>query len=303
MLMQKAQEETDRANSMQAAATQVASSDTVDAKARETALLSEAKRASDNAKQYHDTAQKLVDDAAAPTISRLNANDAENVKYFNDQAATDQARQQSRMQVNAIKDILENFEPGTFAEQKAHFAGVLRSLGVPPERIESATVNAPAFQEFTKDMMRGVFSDVAKIGGQLRVAELAGLERASANPSLQPEANQKILSQALGVLNAEDQRYRDEQEARKKLGWNYDRSAFQNEWHGKNKDIGKFVSEAGKDIAVRGATPTDWNKLQSGRTYIVEPDPAHGITTPTKLRYLGKDPQTGKHKWQKIGGG
>jgi hypothetical protein len=302
-LMKKAQDETDRANSMQAAATAAASSDTVDAKARESAYLGEAKRASDNAKHYQETAQKLVDDAAAPTIARLNANDAENVKYFNDQAATDQARQQSRMQVNAIRDILENFEPGTFAEQKAHFAGVLRSLGFAPDKIESATVNAPAFQEFTKDMMRGVFSDVAKIGGQLRVAELTGLEKASANPSLQPEANQKILSQALGVLNADDQRFKDEQEARKKLGWNFDRSSFQNQWHEKNKDIGKFVSEAGKDIAVRGATPSDWNKLQTGQTYVVEPDPAHGMTTPTKLRYLGKDPQTGKHKWQKIVGG
>jgi hypothetical protein len=303
MLLQKAQEETEKATSLTTRAAQAGSEDTVNAKANEAALLAEAKRASDNAKTYHDASQKLVDDAASPTIARLNANEADNVKYFNDQAAIDQARQMARMQVNAIRDIVENFESGTFAEQKAHFAGVLRSLGVPPDKIQSATVDAPAFQEFTKDMMRGVFSDVAKIGGQLKVAELAGLERASANPSLQPEANQKILAQALGVLNAEDKRYRDEQEARKKLGWNYDRSAFQDEWHGKNKDIGKFVDEVGKDIAVRGATPPDWSKLKPGQAYIVEPDPAHGITNPTKLRYLGKDPQTGKHKWQKIGGG
>jgi hypothetical protein len=303
MLLQKAQEETEKATALTARAAQAGSEDTVNAKANEAALLAEAKRASDNAKTYHDATQKLVDDAAAPTIARLNANEADNVKYFNDQAAIDQARQMARMQVNAIRDIVENFESGTFAEQKAHFAGVLRSLGVPPDRIKSATFDADAFQSFTKDMMKNVFADVAKIGGQLKVAELAGLEKASANPSLQPETNQKILAQALGVLNAEDKRYRDEQEARKKLGWNYDRSAFQDEWHGKHKDIGKFVDEVGKDIAVRGATPPDWSKLKPGQAYIVEPDPAHGITAPTKLRYLGKDTQTGKHKWQKIGGG
>ena len=224
-----------------------------------------------------------------------------NVKYFDEQAAADQARQQTRVQVQAIASVLENFEPGAFAQEKAQLVKTLRSAGfdVPA----SATADPDAFEIFTKNMMKNVFSGVKEIGGQLRVAEMAGLKEASSNPSMQPKANKKIVAEAIGVLNAADKRYADEVSAYGEQENKFNRAKFQLDWRkSPENDPQKFISEAEKNTAVRGATPSDLSEMSAGHVYVVEPSNAFGVVIdkPQKLRFMGVNPETGNPRWQKV---
>jgi hypothetical protein len=222
-----------------------------------------------------------------------------NVKYFDDQAAADQARQQTRVQLNAIKTILENFQPGTFAQEKGNIVGALNAIGISVP--STATANAAAFEEFTKEMMKNVFSSVKEIGGGLRVAELTGLERASANPTLQPEANHKIVAQGFGILDAADKRYADEVNQYSQHGPNFQRPKFQLDWRqNPENNPQKFIDQHSKNIAVRGEAPTDPKDFQEGQAYIVEPNATNGFQKPQKLRFMGINPDNGNMRWQKV---
>jgi hypothetical protein len=225
-----------------------------------------------------------------------------NVKYFEDQAAADQARQQTRVQLGAIRTILENYQPGTFAQEKAQLVGALRSAGI--DVPSSATANPEAFEEFTKEMMKNVFSNVKEIGGQIRVAEMAGLKEASNNPSLQPLSNKKVLAQGLGILDAADKRYSDEVSAYQDQGpTKFNRAKFQLDWRKTpENDPQKFISEAEKNTAVRGATPSDISEMSAGHVYVIEPSNAFGVAIdkPQKLRFMGVNPETGNPRWQRV---
>jgi hypothetical protein len=223
-----------------------------------------------------------------------------NVKYFEDQATADQARQQTRVQLGAIRTILENYQSGTFAQEKAQLVGALRAAGINVPA--SATADKDAFDEFTKAMMKNVFSNVKEIGGQIRVAEMAGLEKASNNPSMEPAANKKVLSQSLGILDAADKRYADEVAAYQDQGpTKFNRAKFQLDWRkAPENDFQNFISEAEKNTAVRGANPKEAADYIQGHTYIVEPDASNKFKVPQKLRFMGINPDTGFMRWQKA---
>jgi hypothetical protein len=224
-----------------------------------------------------------------------------NIKYFDDQAAADQARQQTRVQLGAIRTILENYQSGTFAQEKAQLVGALRAAGINVPA--SATADKDAFDEFTKEMMKNVFSGVKEIGGQLRVAEMAGLEKASNNPSIEPVANKKVLAQSLGILDAADKRYADEVNAYGEQKNKFNRAKFQLDWRKTpENDPQKFISEAEKNTAVRGATPSDLSEMSTGHVYVIEPSNAFGVAIdkPQKLRFMGVNPETGNPRWQKV---
>jgi len=246
---------------------------------------------------YRNAELELQNQYAAPTIKALQDNNEANQKYFDEQAVMSQGRQQSAAQLTAIQNVLEHFEPGTFAREKQNLAGALRSAGI--DVPDSATANPAAFQEFTKNMMLNVFSQVKQLAGPVKVAELSGFEKASPNPELQPEANRKILAQNIGILNMAEKHYQDELKARDAAGWGYNRSAFQADWSQQN-DPNKFISEAEKGLAVRGATPKSLRDLVPDQAYIIEPSPKNGLKAPTKVIFKGINPDTNQPRYNLV---
>lgn len=255
--------------------------------------------AMEEAKKRLELSPEIIEGKASEAAAIESAKN--NIKYFDEQAAADQARQQTRVQLAAIRTILENYQSGTFAQEKAQLVGALRSAGINVPA--SATANPDAFEEFTKEMMKNVFSGVKEIGGQIRVAEMAGLEKASNNPSMQPEANKKVLAQSLGILDAADKRYADEVSAYGEQKNKFNRAKFQLDWRkSPENDPQKFISEAEKNTAVRGATPSDLSEMSAGHVYVIEPSNAFGVAIdkPQKLRFMGVNPETGNPRWQKV---
>jgi hypothetical protein len=223
-----------------------------------------------------------------------------NRTYFDKASEQFKQRQDTRSQVDAIADIVTSFKSGAFAEEKGKFVAALRSAGidVPP----TATANPEAFQTFMKDTMRTVMSQVKEMGaGQPRVYEMQAFERASANPTLEPQANKKILSQAYGIMNLADDQYKAAVEYRDTHGLrNFDQATFTKDWFSNSeRSPTEYIKKAEKGLAVRGATPTDINDLQVGHRYILEPEQFPMFKKPTKVEFRGIG-ENGKPKFVPV---
>lgn len=198
-------------------------------------------------------------EAFAKGQNELMANDNAQVQQY-------QARQVARQRLQSISKILQNYEPGAFAEQKADLATGFASLGfpVPPAALQ----NAASFQEFTKNTIANVFSDVKSMGGRPLVSEISGLSKGAANPSLQPQANQAILGQGMGLLDYYDQHANDYFGWRKGNPYASNSADFEIPWIKKHTPI-SFVDSATKNVAVKGIPiPPDPAKRVVGQLYV-----------------------------------
>jgi len=228
------------------------------------------------------------------------ANVETNRTYFDKAYEQFKQRQDTRSQVDAIANIVTSFKSGAFAEEKGKFVAALRSAGIYVP--STATANPEAFQTFMKDTMRTVMSQVKEMGaGQPRVYEMQAFERASANPTLEPQANKKILSQAYGIMNLADDQYKAAVEYRDTHGLrNFDQATFTKDWFSNSeRSPTEYIKKAEKDLAVRGATPTDINDLQVGHKYILEPEQFPMFKKPTKVEFRGIG-ENGKPKFVPV---
>lgn len=211
-----------------------------------------------------------------------------NQKWLDEQGTQALQRSQAREQLDVIKGVLENFESGSLAGIKAQAQALAKGLGI--DIPDSATRNAAEYQKFLKATLRNVFSDVRDMGGRPLVSEIQGFEKATASPELQPEANKEILSQLYGRLNQLDKYYGDtasEMAKNKAL----DRGAYTSNWiKQKENGLAPMVEDTKRDLAVRGATPSDIKGMREGHAYIIEPGRFPGVTERGKYR-LGRNEQ------------
>ncbi len=217
-----------------------------------------------------------------------------NQKWLDEQGSQALARAQAREQLDVIKGVLENYESGSLNGMKAQAQALGKALGVPVP--DTATMNAAAYEKFMKSTLRNVFADVKDMGGRPLVSEIQGFEKSTASPELQPEANKEILAQLYAKINQQDKFYGD---AATELTKNkaLDRGSFMNDWLKKDENkVAPMVDTVKKDLAVRGATPTDPKQFQEGHTYIIEPNRFPGYP-PGKYKAIHKD---GKFGLQKV---
>ena len=182
-----------------------------------------------------------------------------------------QARQLSRQRLQTIAGILQTYQPGAFAQQKADLVAKLRGVGVPVP--DTATANPAAFQEFTKNAIANIFNDVKSVGsGRVLVSEIEGLSKANANPDLQPAAAASIVGQGIGLLDYED-KHAEDYFAWKKLHPNtVDTSEFEIPW-AKQNPAGKYVDAATKGIAYSGQQIPAAAQRTTGQTYMTPKGP------------------------------
>jgi hypothetical protein len=191
----------------------------------------------------------------------------QNTKWMNEQADAQVRRDLLMSRTNELANILETYETGRFAEQKANLVASLRAMGinVPP----TATSDPAKFEQFVKNQINNVFDEVKSIGGQVRVAEIQGLQQAQAGPGMQPEANRAILGYTRGMLNWENKKFDDSVDAIKNQGINrFNRAEWMREWS-KQNSLDNYIKEGKKSIAAMGATPQDAADLEEGQQYIL----------------------------------
>ena len=176
-------------------------------------------------------------------------------------------RQVAKERMDALIDSLRVLETGKFAERKAEVVAGLRSLGF--EVPSTATANPEEFQKFIKNSTANIFDQVKAMGGKILVSEITGLTKANANPELQPGANAALIGQAKGLLDYEDQHFKDYRTWRKA---NPDKFSpdelgdFETEWVQKNP-LGKYAKEAEMQVGARGAPLLPVEKREKGYVF------------------------------------
>jgi hypothetical protein len=181
-----------------------------------------------------------------------------------------QARQLAKQRLGAIQTLMQTYQPGAFAEQKADFVAAAKSLGI--KMPDTVTANPAAFQEFTKNATANVFNDVKSMGGRVLVAEIAGLTKANVNPELQPAAAAALIGQARGVIDYEDQHTKDYFAWKKQHPNSADTSDFELPWMEKNQ-VSDFVAKADKGIAYSGQDIPQPAQRTVGQTYMTPKGP------------------------------
>jgi spore germination cell wall hydrolase CwlJ-like protein len=185
----------------------------------------------------------------------------------------------AKQQLQAIQGVMQTYQPGAWAEQKADLAGKLRAVGI--DVPASATANPAAFEEFTKYATGNVFNDVKGMGSKVLVSEIETAKKANANPGMQPEANAAIIGRGLGVINYENQHTNDyfDWKHQKDANGNMpnmntvDTSTFELPWLNSHP-LQPFVDQANKGIAYKGQVipPNPADRI-AGQAYMTPKGP------------------------------
>jgi len=175
-------------------------------------------------------------------------------------------REIASSRVNGLLDILTKYETGKFAEQKADIVGKLNSLGIQVDPTISA--DPAKFEIFMKSAIKNVFDDLP--GGKILLAEIAGLSKANANSSMQPEANAKILGDAKAAINYENKYTLDYAKWRSEHPTSYspmDTIKFNEQWLKQNK-LDDFKKEVARTIGYVGQKlPANLSEAKHGQAY------------------------------------
>ena len=219
------------------------------------------------------------------------ANASNNPKLFADESAQSESRKKTSLQLDALQNVLEQFNSGSFQGMKSDLIGKLTDAGIDvPDKVKN---DAAQFQIFTKDALQGVFAQAQQLSGGVKVGELNMLTASNPNPAMMPVANKSILAQARGYLDYGNNRYNALSAARNDprymVGGVFDLSKFQSTWGTKPENqITPFFSNAEKNIAVRGATPADYRDWQKGANYVIEPGEfGNKSSVPIVVKYDG----------------
>lgn len=178
-----------------------------------------------------------------------------------------QQRQVAQERLDAMSNLLETFQSGAGADAKAAAVAAVRAAGF--NMPDTATASPAAVEQFTKNATANVFSNAKDMGGRVLVSELDGLQKANANPNMQPGSNAAIIAQQKGLLNWEDAHYQAYSGWRNANPYATDASAFEQGW-AKQNPVGAYVSAARKDIAPLGQPLPSQGQLVDGQAYIVQ---------------------------------
>jgi len=195
-------------------------------------------------------------------------------KDMEDMGKQFQARQIVRERLGELRDIVQSYQTGHWAEQKAQFIARARALGLPVPNFDTA--NPAAFEQFIKNQTANIFDQVKAIGGRVLVSEIQGLSKANANPEMQPEANRAIIGQAIGLLNYEDKYFNDftTWHRANQYATQDDRTAFDSQWV-KDNPLRPFTQAAQRETPVKGEVIPEPSKREKDRLYMTSKGPAY----------------------------
>jgi hypothetical protein len=205
-----------------------------------------------------------------------------------------QKRQIAQSRVHGLLDVLTQYETGKFADTKGDIIGKLRGVGINVP--DTASASPAKFEIFMKGAIKNVFDDLP--GGKILLAEISGLSKANANFTMQPEANAKILGDALAAVKYEDKYVLDYAKWRQENPNAYspmDTIRFNEQWL-KNNNLDAYKKETARHIGYVGQNlPAKLDDAVHGQRYY--------IPQTKELRYFDKtfvNPNGSKGGWAKT---
>lgn len=201
-----------------------------------------------------------------------------------------------------IAQILQVYKPNLIGEQYTKFVQLADAAGLPVT--DEMMSDANKFYEMMKENITLVYKRLEQIGGRILQVEVQGLGASMPSGTLTPEAARKLTAQL--KASAEYARQYSEDIVKNvpfgaELG-KFDRPSYVSKWK-KENPISEYVKVYDREIAARGATPNDLNRLKDGKVYILEDgqfdvkskDQGLPAGSPIKVRYHGiqKNPATG----------
>lgn len=207
--------------------------------------------------------QEALETSQVEGAKELRQQDAAVVSQFS-------ARQQARERLQELQRLGQLYQTGNLNGAKAEMQGIARALGI--DIPDSATTNAAAFQQFQKNAIGAVFSQLKELGGKPLVSEVEGLQKANANGELQPEANRMIIGQGLGILDWADKHDRDYQDWRIANPNATNNTPFERGWfdpksHPEN-NIAKFTKIQQNETPMLGEKIPSAPQREVGRVYV-----------------------------------
>jgi hypothetical protein len=139
-------------------------------------------------------------------------------------------------------------------------------------------------QKFVKDATKQLFAQVSALGGRILVSEIEGLKEQANNPNLTPEANAKLIADALAVTRLSIKMQQEYEDWKKdpKTKNPYDISAFQNKFFSNPENNYRKIGEElfdkidymGREYPKAPFTNEglDVNKLKVGKGYMFPAD-------------------------------
>lgn len=177
-------------------------------------------------------------------------------------------RQATKQRFDNLVKIVEAYQTGAFAEFKQDAVRWARGLGF--DINDTDTADPEAFQKFRKNAINEIIGQAKGLAGPIAFKELDLIGKGNVDAPMEPGAVASLLADGKGLLNYEDQYYKDYASWRKENPNDpYPDFNFNVGWVEKNPTQ-RYITEARKDIAALGEKlPREEAKLVHGQKYII----------------------------------
>jgi len=178
-----------------------------------------------------------------------------------------------RQRLNGIRDVLERYPTGRFAEEKGNIIGYLNALdfNIP----ETGSLSPSNFDELTKLTYGQIIAQMKDVASRFTNAEMANIGKMVNAPNVMPDANAKIWAQTAALLDYDDKHYNDYLKWRTKNRDDPYPEVWNQEWRlDPNNNLDKMTKEKNNDIAPAGMTlPKSTTEFVHAKKYNFPADP------------------------------
>lgn len=192
-----------------------------------------------------------------------------NPAYAEEQKKIAAGREQLKMQVEALKELSNAYETGSLNSVWADLDGKLRAAGF---KNGLTGGSAAQYQEFMKEASAVMLASAQSMpaGHGPTDALRQQIATSFAAPTLDPEANRKILAKSTALINWADKNYTDTMKKLEDKPW-LDTRRYYDDWKREN-DIQKFTKDADRETTTAGMKiPKTIAELEDNRLYNMTP--------------------------------
>ena len=214
----------------------------------------------------------MVSGPPASVVAKQPAFVAERMKAITDNemkmSADFKARAAVKQRFDNLIKIVEAYQTGAFAEFKQDAIRWARGLGfdVP----STITADPDAFQLFRKNAVTSIIDQAKGLSGPIAFKELDLIGKGNVDAAMEPTAVASLLAEGKGMLNYEDQYYKDYSAWRRNNRNNpYPDQDFDISWRDQNATQ-RFIDEERKNVAALGEKlPRRVEDYKHGQKYII----------------------------------